>query len=270
MTSLITHSASTTWAWWEFIKQLKDQGLQAEVRGFSTIERVGATFTASMDNPVVQCTTRKLHAPFLYGEAAWILSGSDRVDGIAPYNKHIARFSDDGLSFFGAYGPKVAAQLPYIIKTLTTDMFSRRAVINIWRESPPETKDYPCTLTLQFLIRPEEGKYYLHCLDSMRSSDVWLGLPYDIFNMSIISMHVVNELNKVLPVKINLGTLALHAGSSHLYSEHFEKADEAVQKREARHLPIFTAATGIEEEFRGLSRADMVDALYILAKEALR
>jgi thymidylate synthase len=98
------------------------------------------------------------------------LSGDDKVATISPYNGRIADFSDDGMKFFGAYGPKIIAQLPFILDKLRKDPMSRQAGLTIWRESRRSPKDVPCTVAMFFSVR--DGKLNNHVF--MRSSDAWL------------------------------------------------------------------------------------------------
>lgn len=179
-----------------------------------------------MQYPVITVRERELGYRFMAAEAAWILSGDDKVATIEPFSKRIASFSDDGERFFGAYGPKVLGQLAYAAATLKEDVFSRRSVISIWRENPPTTKDYPCTLSLQFLVRPP----FVHTVATMRSSDAWLGWPYDVFNFTMITVALLQVLREIGGPGYQLGSLTLTAGSQHLYEENFEAAKVAGMK----------------------------------------
>lgn len=162
----------------------------------------------------------------MIAESYWILTGDNRVSTISYYSKQIKEFSDDGLHFAGAYGPKVVAQFPFILDAFREDPQTRQAVINIWRESPRSSRDIPCTLSLQFVYRSNR----LHCIATMRSSDIWLGWVYDVFNFSMISAYVLECLKKINPMlfgSAKLGNLYLTAGSQHLYEDDFEKAKQA-------------------------------------------
>ena len=168
---------------------------------------------------------RKLNYRFMAAEAHWILSGSDAVADIEPYCKNISKFSDDGQTFFGAYGPKVAEQLPYVIDKLHQDRHTRQAAMTIWRERPPETLDVPCTLALVFQLR--KGELLTHVF--MRSSDVWLGLPYDAFNFTMIAHAVCSNLNALdNTARFVLGDVAITSASSHLYERDLDKAKTCV------------------------------------------
>lgn len=172
---------------------------------------------------------RKLNYPFMAAEFVWIFCGRDDLEMIGHYNKEIAKFSDDGKHFFGAYGPRWRGQIPAIVENLRRDHDSRQAVVSIWR---PESlrangekmgdhipsKDVPCTLTMQYMLRNEK----LEAAVVMRSSDAWLGLPYDIFNFAMLQRAVAAELAK------EPGPLTLFIGSSHLYERNLEAARSVV------------------------------------------
>ena len=181
-----------------------------------------------MSSPIVTIPERELGYKFMFAEAHWILSGDNRVSTIKPYSNVIKRFSDDGVFYFGAYGPKVVDQLPYICKALNDDIDTRQACINIWREKPPVSKDVPCTLSLQFLVR--RGTLYV--IANMRSNDVWLGWPYDNFNFSMIGLSVCLLMKEIHGKDLKLGMLTNNAGSRHLYKENFEKAFKVVDSKE--------------------------------------
>jgi thymidylate synthase len=177
-----------------------------------------------MRRPVVIVPERKMSYSFMAAEAYWIISGDNRVATIAPYNARIAQYSDDGETFFGAYGPRIDSQLDYVVGKFIADRETRQAGLTIWRENPPETKDYPCTIAMFFNLRDCD----LNCHVFMRSSDQWFGVPYDIFNFSCVSYLICCRLNAVLnnDTDIKPGTLYLTAASSHLYDQHWVVAKD--------------------------------------------
>ena len=86
----------------------------------------------------------------------------------------------------------------------------------------------PCTISVQFVIR--DGK--LHCFDTMRSSDAWLGWPFDVFNFSMLAWMVLTLLrcrcnsDNHVSVGLELGSLHLTAGSQHLYIKNQDAVHE--------------------------------------------
>jgi thymidylate synthase len=166
-------------------------------------------------------------------EAWWLLSGRNDVGSISPYSKQISQFSDDGETFFGSYGPPFVEQLTYVVDALGQDPDTRQATMTFWRPSPPRTKDVPCTVTIDFKIR--DGRLNTHVF--MRSSDNWLGVPYDAFNFTMMTCRVLELLNSQLPdYDIFLGNLHLTAASAHLYARDFQKVDAVLKTPTQDHL----------------------------------
>lgn len=226
-------------AWLRQLDIIIHEGRSVSPRGQPTLELPQSTLTVDMRHPVITIKERSLNYRFMAAEALWILSGDDRVATISPYNSRISQFSDDGKTFFGAYGPKLVSQLPYVVNKLVEDPDTRQAGLTFWRECPPATKDVPCTIAMFFSIRSGE----LNCHVFMRSSDIWLGIPYDVFNFSMIAHQVCAFVNQrragraIEEMKIPVfdvltpGTLYLTAASSHLYDRDLEPA-KAVMKEQ--------------------------------------
>lgn len=209
--------------WLELLADIMQAGSHVTVRGRNITELLNRKATIDMQQPIVNVKERKLGLGFLYAEAAWILSGRNDVASIAPFAKNISNFSDDGTFFQGAYGPQIIQQLPYIIQCFTKDLYTRQAVINIWKSSPRDSKDIPCTLTAQFMVRGT----LLHCFVNMRSSDAWLGVPYDWFNFSMLSGYILELLKAVNPT-LELGFLHFNAASQHIYEDDIPKVIECL------------------------------------------
>lgn len=209
--------------WLQMVQQLLTDGESVTPRGMSCVELLHTQTTVDMKYPILTIPQRKLGYKFMPAEAHWILTGDNRVDTIAPYSPAIRQFSDDGVFFAGAYGPRVIDQLSHVVKSLSEDSQSRQAVMTIWRPNLRKTADVPCTVAVQWLIR--NGK--LHCIDTMRSSDIWLGWPYDIFNFTMLSGYILLLLCEK-GLEYELGTITLQAGSQHLYANNVELAEDIV------------------------------------------
>ena len=220
--------------WLRAIKDCMMYGAVVSPRGKKIKDLLAYQTSIAMEYPVLTIKERKLGYKFMAAEAAWILSGDNRVKTIAPYSKAISDFSDDGYFFHGAYGPMIRDQLHYVIDALNNDESTRQAVMTIWRPNPRPSKDIPCTVSIQFLIR--DG--LLHVVDTMRSSDLWLGWPYDIFNFSMLARYVICHLKN----KPTLGLLILQAGSMHIYEDQWSAATAILNKvtyRDAPTIPWF-------------------------------
>jgi thymidylate synthase len=204
----------------ETLRHLMRWGDETHPRGFLCKELSPCTLI--LNHPQVNILTnpsRKASQRFMAAELLWILMGRNDVAMISHYLPKMKDYSDDGVTFFGAYGPKIMPQLPYVIRTLQVDPWSRQAILTIWRESPPATKDPPCTISMQFIGRPLDR---LNLIVYMRSQDVWLGLPYDIHNFTCIQLLAASILG------IKAGKLTIIQGSLHAYERDFEKIREAI------------------------------------------
>lgn len=205
--------------WIKLLTDILTKGVDVAPRGKRTKELPQHTIVVDSRRSVLTLKERKLNYQFMVAEAYWILSGDNRVETIAPWNSKISEFSDDGVTFFGAYGPKIAEQLPYVVEKLREDPNSRQAGLTLWRENPPATKDVPCTVALFFSVR----NAFVNCHAFMRSNDAWLGTPYDVFNFSMLTHLVASQLHGTSP-----GRLHLTAASSHLYEPQWELAVDLI------------------------------------------
>ena len=205
-------------AWLESLSDVHKFGNLVAPRGEPTQEIIGYVSQFDMINPICYHQDRKLNYSFMAAEAYWITSGSMFVEDIKPYNKHIAQFSDDNYIFNGAYGPRFVHQFEHVVNTLVNDSNSRQAVMTIWTPNPMKTKDYPCTLNLQWILRRGQ----LHCVVNMRSNDLWLGRPYDFFNFTIMSLRILCDINARTGNNYEIGTLQTMVGSLHYYTKNEE------------------------------------------------
>lgn len=154
------------------------------------------------------------------GELLWYLSGSNQLNQIQYYIQDYHKYSDDGKTIFGAYGPKLFGadgQLPAVINLLKERSSTRKAVVQLFSSSDIKAShnDIPCTCTLQFLVR--EGKLNLYT--SMRSNDAFKGLPHDIFAFTMLQELAACKLG--LP----MGEYGHYVTSLHLYMVDVERVE---------------------------------------------
>lgn len=180
--------------------------------------------------------SRKASHNFMMAEFLWILAGRDDVSFVSKFNKNIHQFSDDGLTFFGAYGVRLKDQLVFAVKSLLEDEETRQAVVTFWRPNPSKTKDVPCTIGLHWMIRNNR----LHCFSHMRSNDLWLGFPYDVYVFSQLTNVVCGMLNRLRrgEEKIERGMLFHAADSLHLYDQHMLQAKELLKSKPEDENPM--------------------------------
>ena len=196
------------------------------------------------------------------GEFMWYMSGRGSGPQISYYAPSYKRFIESDGKAHGGYGRRWAQnnQLTSIIELLRKKPDTRQAVLSVWRADldlaptiSGSKKDIPCTLSLQFLLRDGE----LNCIGTMRSNDLWLGLPYDIFCFTTLQHFIAKALG------VTIGWYQHQPGSLHLYERNFDEAEAAISIGASplnfhfeddeffmEHLP---EAKRIEEELRHLN-----------------
>ena len=218
-------------AWHAILRNIIYDGATTSPRNHITREVLALSVTLNANHPVVTDHRRKLNYRFMAAEAAWVLRGANDLASLEKHVKRMRDFSDDGETLAGAYGPRLRLlgsvscggdQLRWCAEKLAADRDSRQAVAAIWTPTPAPSKDIPCTVDLQFLVRGY-GHTKLQTIVHMRSSDAWLGVPYDLFTFSMVAWRVALIMRN-LGVFVKPDTLTLVAGSSHLYAHDFDAA----------------------------------------------
>lgn len=168
---------------------------------------------------IVTSPIRKMPMRYAVGELAWYLSGSNRVADIAQFAKKWAEISDDGQTNNSAYGYRIFEkfgfdQWEHVKNLIKKDPNTRQAVIHIKDASNKPTKDTPCTVYLQFFLRDNKLNLSVH----MRSKDIWMGVPYDMFSFCFMQVKMAMELG------VKVGSYTHYAGSLHMYERDYTSA----------------------------------------------
>ena len=196
-------------------------------------------------------------------ESMWIMAGDNCVDTLKYFIPRAPDYADNGTHWRAGYGTrlrkvnadydqhgvpdlntydddneetaKVIDQIEYIIKTLTKDPSSRRAIMTIWdpikEYSVGNSKDYPCNIALQFIIRNNK----LNLIVKMRSNDV-------LFGFSGINVYEWTFLQTMLAARLGreIGWYEHHATSFHVYDNMLDKVEKSASaKYELISAPSF-------------------------------
>lgn len=186
----------------------------------------------NIENNIV--SIRDISVPYMFAELMWYFAGRNDVKFIGSFASLWKRISDDGITNNSAYGYLIKEafgfnQVEKTIELLKKDPLSRRAVINLNtpNERVIETKDEPCTIAIQFLLR--RGK--LNCTVMMRSNDIWFGFPYDVIFFTELQKYIANRL------EVGYGTYTHFVGSMHLYDRDYDKVGNILMNRKSK--PIY-------------------------------
>lgn len=185
----------------------------------------------------ITAVDRKVSIAAQIAETMWVLSGRNDVEWLSAYLPQAPKFSDDGKTWRGGYGPRLRAfgqvpeeankgvdQLQHVINLLTRDPQTRQAVMSIYDpliDTEPG-KDIPCNNWLHLLGR--DGKLNLHV--ATRSNDLmwgWSGI--NSFEWAAL-LHIVAGLTGY-----EVGSVTFSISSLHLYERHFAKAERIAQGR---------------------------------------
>lgn len=195
------------------------------------------------DMSIPLLTTKKMNINSILHELLWFISGDTNVkylndNGVKIWNM----WSDDDGNLGPIYGKqwrKIETwdrskqvqtqhidQLQNVINLIKTDPDSRRIIVDSWNVTELHKMNLPpCHCFFQFWVNmyrnPELGKPKgeLKCKLIMRSSDFFLGTPFNIVQYSILT-HMIAQICDLEATEF------IYSGSdSHVYLNHLEQIE---------------------------------------------
>lgn len=207
-------------AWKFWFGKLLNMNEKSESRDGDIVGEVINAITIITDptRNIMKNEIRKLPLRYAIGEMLWYMSGNNDLKEIQKYTTGWDRMSDDGFTVNSNYGYCIKKkfgfdQWEYVKDLLIKDPRTRQAVIHIKTADNKESKDVNCTVCLQFLYRDKK----LHMTTYMRSNDIWMGFPYDVFQFTNMLILMSMELG------VDIGTYTHVVGSLHLYQRDIPK-----------------------------------------------
>lgn len=224
----------------QYLELLVDILKNGEVKGDRTGTGTTSVFGRQMRHNLADgfplLTTKKLHFKSIANELIWFLSGNTNI---AWLNEHGVSIWDEWATPAGELGPIYGKQwtawptkdggtinqIDYVVNTLKTNPNSRRILFHGWNPEylPDESKSPvqnaenglmalpPCHLTYQFYVANGKLSAQLY----IRSSDSFLGLPYNIASLALLT-HMLAQQCDLIPHEIVVSIGDLHAYSNHL------------------------------------------------------
>ncbi len=236
----------------ELLEDILENGTKKGDRtGTGATSVFGRQIRHNLANGFPLLTTKKLHFKSIANELIWFLSGSTNIEWL---NKNGVSIWNEWATDTGCLGPVYGKQwtawptkdggsinqIDYVIETLRKNPNSRRILFHGWNVeylpdesiSPQENVKIgkmalpPCHLLYQFYVA--ENK--LSCQLYIRSSDSFLGLPYNTASLALLT-HMIAQQCDLIPHEIIISIGDLHAYANH------ETQINTQLSREPRPLP---------------------------------
>lgn len=172
--------------------------------------------------------TRKVYPATAAAEIAWFLRGTKNLAWLREYTSIWDKFTEeDGHMVKNAYGYRWRVhfgrdQIELALAALRNDLSSRQVVVCAWDPANDglgmQSKNFPCPT--HFTLNVVNNR--LHSAFFLRSSDVFVGLPYDVMGHAFLMDMFAAELG------LQLGVLHVTLAHAHLYQVHYEMAERSI------------------------------------------
>jgi len=217
--------------WPQALRMIKDEGVPRTSRN-GAVREINGPVTTVYERPqerVLFDDLRDANPFFHLFESLWILAGRDDVAFPAQFCERLKDYSDDGVTFHGAYGYRMRKtdgdQFVKAVALLRAEPDSRRAVIQIWdavHDLGHDGKDVPCNT--QLFLKLRDGA--LQMTVSNRSNDIVWGL----YGANVVQWSMVQEY-LAAQLGVAVGTLTTVSDSFHIYESN--PVWQAIAKRKS-------------------------------------
>jgi thymidylate synthase len=223
----------------DLMRRVLSEGARKDDRtGTGTLSVFGHQMRFDLREGFPMVTTKKLHTRSIIHELLWFLSGDTNIGYLNDNNVSIW---DEWADESGELGPVYGAQwrswptpgggqvdqIEQVIDTLRRNPDSRRIIVSAWNVGELDKMALaPCHCLFQFYVA--DG--YLSCQLYQRSSDIFLGVPFNIASYALLTQMVAQQ------VDLKVGEFIWTGGDCHLYLNHLEQTRQQLQ-REPLPLP---------------------------------
>lgn len=226
----------------KLLKKISNEGHERMTRNGTVQSLFGAHLECDLSDGFPLLTTKKMYWKGIVEELAWFLRGSTNVKELIAKGVHIWDANSEKSNYdagpvygfqwrhFGAkyencntnYNGKGIDQIQYIIDTIKSDPHSRRLVLSGWCPSQMAQMCLPpCHVMYQFYVEHDNR---LSVQMTQRSSDVFLGLPFNIASTALLLSIISKEVN------LTPGRVIINIGDAHIYEEHKQAVQTQCQR----------------------------------------
>lgn len=224
-------------AFYNILKDVADHGKIVVSRGLETKELTGYNYSLPPRVRFMCFDDRKLKMDYVKQEFMWYLLGEPTDQSICKAASMWKGLVNDDGSINSNYGYYIfnprggfdgKSNFDRVATTLQSDPYSRRATMMILNTDHLNsiTKDYPCTVYINFLIRDSKLNMFVR----MRSQDAIYGMGNDAPFFSFVHELMFWKLKNGIGFEdLQLGTYHHSADSFHVYHRHYEMLDKIIQ-----------------------------------------
>jgi thymidylate synthase len=211
--------------------------------GVDAITLFGQQLKIDMSNSLLPIVTGKqIFYNKAYHEFVWFIEGMTTINYL---NQHNIYWWDQYANYKGelgkTYGYQLRSyngefdQLDYVCRELKQK--SRRAHITLWNPTELNETALPCCYTgFTFVVTGNGTKLNMNM--QFRSSDAFLGLPYDIIVGALLMKRVCDFS------ELEMGEFCLSLDNVHIYSNHIDQVNQYLDLP-IFDLPVFTGTDNI-------------------------
>ena len=219
------------------LKDCLESGELTENRtDFKTYKLFNKSFNINIQEGFPIVTGKKIFFKKALAEFKWIYKGRTDLEYLHKHNIYWWDNFAKNNKLGKIYGYQLrnfngeVDQIEYIKRELFN--YSRRAVITLWNPSDLQEQVLPCCYTHLTFVRIKDK---LNLVISFRSSDLFLGLPYDIIFGTLLLYTIAKELS-LIPDK-----LGINLADAHIYESHKDEVLEYI-KSKIYNLPKLTGS----------------------------
>lgn len=248
----------------QVIKRIIENGIEETNKrtGLKTKALPGISFSIDIEKdgfPVLTLRKQPLKSPI--AEQCWFVQGTKDLQFLQRYTKIWDAFIETDGTLAAAYGYRwrktfAKDQLFEVMKMLKLDPSCRHGVVITWDPNDDgflgtQKKNVPCPYT--FTLNIIGGRLHMHNI--IRSNDMILGAPFDIFGFALLQCMIAQDIG----VKPGIYTHSI--SNAHIYENHYEAANEII-KRKNEHTKI--ELTLPKDSFKRAEKADdtIVDEIF--------
>jgi thymidylate synthase len=204
----------------KLIADVISDGILSDNRtGIKTVKLLNRFIRINMNDGFPIVTGKKTFFDKGLHEFIWIYSGKTGLKYLHEHGIHWwDKFLKNGIlgRIYGyqlRYFSGTFDQVEYAINEIKSN--SRRAVISLWNPTDLESQALPVCYTQMIFMRAENS---LSINISFRSSDLFLGLPYDIIFSALMLQTIADA------VELEAGEIFINIADAHIYAPHLEAA----------------------------------------------